>query len=585
LAVAATLCVVAPATAESGAPQVTQSTRIVTGIPSAELLLEDLSWIIGKLAGEQETWDDTLQPAAEVFLIGVDPSRPVGTDIVLDREGGQRKQFNIPYSNLQEFREENLAPIDIESRRRAPDFFELTSESLNYSGWMRTTDNYASISTQQSDVPSGMPSPKLALDALFGSTGYDAALAARNSASGITDRRAAFEEFRENMLAGISRRPSETPEAFELRKRLAHHQTERLQRLFIEAEELLAGWTTDAAKEEARGELKLSALAGTELAGVIENYGQAASYFAAVPTTDDALVHGRMNIHIDATLQTQADQFYTLVAPVWGQQIDGNDEATAEQKTARHKIADVGLAMLKDGRELKTLDGCIEITPSAGGKHILLAGIRTADGTKAIELIQQLPQALGNLTLELDVDSAEGFAIHRLKPTADKVPDALKTFYGSECEVYVATGSEAVWVAAGSGGLDKLKTTIALVKNAKSEPTGDVFIGQVRLGPMIQHLDELAVEIGFSPQKFLGRTPGETSSDESGSGDRRPGQALLNLDLKGIALPALLEGDDRFSLHVRQEQGVIQGNVKVERGVLKAAGKVIAKVAAERLDG
>ncbi|MFV0445993.1 MAG: hypothetical protein ACK5Q5_20645 [Planctomycetaceae bacterium] len=578
----AALCF-APGTLQSGSPQAAEPTRIITGVPSAERLLDDLRWIVGDLAGDQETWDETLQPAAEVFLIGVDPSRPVGTDVVFDREGGQRKQFNIPISNLQEFREENLEPIDIQSSRKAPDYYKLTSDALGYEGWMRYLDNYASISTKEQDVPSGMPSPMVALDKLLKESGYDAGLTATNNSDGIADRRDAFQEFRENMLAGISRRPSETPEAFELRKRLAHHQTERLERLFVEAEQVLGGWITDAKKEEARGEMLLSALAGTDLAKALGSFGATASHFAAIPTTEASLVHGRMNIPVDPTLQNQADEFYKLVAPVWKQRIDGDESLTAEQKAARHKICDLGLEMLNDGRALKALDAFIEIAPSASGKNTLLTGIRAADGTKAVALIEQIPAALSDLTLELNVDKAGDLSIHKFKMS--KVPEALKSFYGEGSEVYVATGKDAVWIAAGDGALDLLKQQLQLVAESKPEANGDVFVGRVKLGPVLKHLDDLGTEVGFDLNKFLGRAPAaETESDDSSK--KNPGQALMSLDLRKLALPTLQEGnEDHFSLHVKKADKKVRADVKVERGVLKAAGKVIAKVAAERLSG
>ncbi len=581
----------APGEAQPGHTSPSRPTRLVSGIPSATRLLGDLEWIVSELAGEKRVWTDTLLPTAEVFLMGVDVERPVGTDIVFDRAGGQRRQFQIPLSDLRDFRTENLEPIDIQSRRQTPDYYKLNSPSLSYDGWMRIVDNYASISKQEADVPPGMPSPRKAFDALLGKSDYDAAVSATNDNEGMADRTEAFREFRENMLAGISRRPTETPEAFELRRQLAHHQVERFERLFVQGQSLVAGWITDADKGEARGEAFLSGLPGTELAQAISKFGATASYFAAVPTTDDYVVHGRVNIPIDPQLQNQADEFYKLVAPVWKQRINGDDDLSAEQKTARGMICDLGLEMLNEGRVLGAIDGCLEITPTANGKHILLFGIRTADGTKAIEILKQIPAALGDLALEQNVETLGEVAVHRLRFTGE-VPAALLKFYGNDQELYVATHKDAVWIVAGEGSLPKFKETLALLADSKSEPTGDVIVGQVRLGPMLKHLDEVAVESGFSVEKFLGRPllPTATSETGSGNGDgrssRRPAQSLANIDWRSIALPVLQGAEkDRFSLHVQQKDGVIRSDMHVEIGVLKAAGKVIAKVADEHLGG
>lgn len=585
LTIGLSVLLVAPGPALSGNPEAAHPTRIVSGIPNADRLLEDLAWIVGTLADEQQTWDETLLPAAEVFLIGVDRSRPVGTDIVFNEEGQQRQQFQIPLENLKEFREENLEPIDIQSKKKAADYYQLDSEALGYEGWMRIVDNYASISQVESDVPAGMPSPKAALDDVLSKSGYDAGLKARNSSDGLADRRIAFGKRRERLLQEVARRPTESPADFELRKRLTEHRIERAEALFVEAEELVAGWITDSEQQEAHGELTLTGLAGTELAQVIAKFGAAPSHFAAVPTTDDALIHGRMNIPIDQRLQTQADEFYELVAPVWKQRIDGDKDLSPEQKRARNQICDLGLAMLHDGRELESLDACIEATPVAGGTAILLAGIRALDGTKAVEIVKLIPDALGGLSLELNFDTAGEYALHRLKATG-KVPAALEAFYGMDQPVYVATHKDAVWIAAGVGSLDKLKATIALVAESQPEPNGDVFVGLVRLGPVIKHLDDLAVELGFDPQRFLGRAPADDADSDSETKNRKPADALKNLDLRKIALPVLRESEeDHFSIQVRQAEGKIHADMTIERGVLKAAGKVIAKVAAERLAG
>jgi hypothetical protein len=580
-----------PGIAQSGNPQGPRPTRLVSGIPSANLLLQDLEWLVSDLAGERTTWEETLAPTADVFLMGVDPDRPLGTDIVFDRTGGQRKQFQIPLADLKDFRDENLEPIDIQSRRRQTDYYSLHSDSLNYDGWMRIVDDYASISKLDVDVPAGMPSPQKALDALLGRGNYDAAASVHNDSEGMADRTEAFRELRENMLAGIARRPTETPEAFELRKRLAHHQVQRLERLFVQGQSLVAGWITDAEKGDAHGEALLSGLPGTDLAQAISKFGASASYFGVVPTREDYLVHGRMNLPIDQNLQTQVDEFYELVAPVWKQRIDGDADLSATQKAARHKICDLGLEMLHEGRALAALDACIEITPTEQGTNILLAGIRTADGTKAVEILKLIPDAIGDLALELNIETVGEASLHRFRLTG-KPPAALEKFYGKEHEIYVATHRDAVWLAAGEGALDQLKQSLNLVATTRSEPTGDVIIGKARLGPMLTHLDELAVETGFSLEKFLGRPIGPVQSNTgAGSGDgdrkdRKPGQALASVDWRNIALPILRASpQDRFMLSVRQDDGVIHADTHVENGVLKAAGKVIAKVAEERLGG
>lgn len=572
-----------PGVTQSGNPAQLRPTRIVTGIRSPAQLLEELQWLIGEVAGEQKTWNDKLVPAFEVFLIGVDSQRPLGVDFVFDRTNGSRSQWQIPLENLNDFRTENLEPIDIQSRRAGNDrtLYQLTSTTLDYKGWMRIVDNYASISEVKEDVPPDMPSPRKALDALLNPQGYSAGLFARNNADGLSDRREAFAKIRENMLASVTRRPTETREAFELRQAVVRHQALRLERLFVEAETLSAGWITDKNLRESRGELTLTALAGTELAGVLHLLGANPSYFAAVPSTDNAIVTGRLNFPVDDRLQLQVDEFFRLANPVWKQRIDGDKSLTAAQKTARKQVVDLLFEMIQEGGTLRVLEACIEITPTPNGLHQLLCGIRTADGTKAIEILKLIPQAVEGFALETNVDVADDVSFHRLKFT-EQVPESLKTFYGESGDAYIATYKEAVWIAGGPDALPRLKETIALVRSTPAEPTGEVLIGKAKLGTILTHLDHLAVETGFDLDQFLGRDP--AAATDANDKNKRGGALLTGFDWRGIALPALRKSEeDRLTVEVRQQQGALSAKTHVQVGILQAAGKVIAKVAADKL--
>lgn len=567
---------------QAGNPTPARPTRIVTGLPSPARLLGELEWLVADLAGEPKTWNEQVAPSFDIFLIGVDTERPLGLDFVFDRTAGFRYQWQVPLENLNDFRTENLLPIDIESRRAGADrtLYNLDAPALGYKGFMRIVDNYASISEQREDVPADMPSPRMALDAMLAPQAYSAGISARNDAAGIEDRRETFATIRDEALAGVTRRPTETKEAFELRQTLARHQFRRMERLFVEAESLSAGWITDKSQRNARGELSLTALPGTDLAAVVADLGAAASYFAAVPAADAAVVSGRINMAVDDKLQTQIDEACKLLNPVWKQRIDAEKDLTAAQKTAWKQIIDLALDMIGDVRDIRVVDACIEITPTADTLHQFVGGIRTSDGDKAVEILKHLPAAMEDMAFEANIETVGDVAIHRLKSTG-KIPEALSSFYGGSGEVYLATCKAAVWAAGGPEALTLLKETISKAQAEPGEPNGDVVVGKIKLGPVLKNLDDLAVETGFDLNKFLGRdsTAAEPSSRASGSSS-----LLAGLDMRSIVLPVLTRSaDDVFTGRIRQQEGVIHAECHVQVGILQAAGKVIARVAAERL--
>lgn len=582
--------------AQSGSPGATgRSTSIQAGFISAETVIEKLRYIVEDLAGQKASWNDTLYPSIDVFLIGVDASRPVGVDVIFDPadDEGARNVFYVPLANLKEFLDDNLAPIDILSKK-APgksDYYRLESETLEWKGFLRVVDNYASISEKEAEIPAGMPSPQLALDNLLKTRGFDAAARVRNSSEGIVDREASFATFRDKMLEKVKKRTTETADDYALRRTLAEQQLDRLQRLFVQSEEVLAAWTTDTQKHEARGNVHLQALAGTDLAALVARCGAQPSYFHGVATGPESLLSARVNFPLDDFLRGQFSRFYDLARPVWKAKINeqkrpGKD-VTDANIAARQQIADVLLVMLKDGLSLDAIDGFVELTPESDGTHTVVLGIRAADGTKAIEILNLLGPAVNGWTVTLNADSQSGAAIHKLEFSGN-LPEAVKKFYGGSMAFYVATSPEAVWVSGGNNALAKLKATIEAVSQAEKKADGNIASLSVRLGPTLTHLDELAQEEGFDLKEWLGRKQPSSEEAEAAEGDqprRRPAQALASFDWRGVALPELKGAKaDRLQISLRHDgKGRIEGVSRVERDILKTAGKVISRIADEKL--
>ncbi len=563
--------------------------RVVTGLSSANELVDDLEWIVVTLGKDQKTWDNVLKDAVEIFLIGVDPERPVGMDFLFDSEDGKgkRTQYHIPLADMEMFIEDNLEPIDIQAKKRGKNYWKLVSESLGYEGWMRLVDGYASIAEQPEDVPKDMPSPQPALDALLGSA-YDLAGQMSNTADGIPGRREAMARIQEEVLSSIKKRTDETRDEYELRKALARHQLDRMERIFAESEVITIGWTTDAEKEEARAVFEISGLPGTELSQVLQQYGAKPSYFSAIPLSPKGIIRGRIHLPVDKHMQEQADEFYKLVEPVWKHRVETKEGLTESQRTARKKVLDIVLQMLDEGRTVGAIDSFLEIQPNESGTHTFLFGIRTADGTKVLEILKLIPSAIEEWKVDLDVDNSHDVKIHRITFTED-LPQAMKTFYGDSGEIYVGTHADAIWISGGDNAFDHLKQAITKVHESEAITTNEAFSLDVKLGPIITHLDDLATEMDFSLEQWLGKqSEHRQDEDETEEEDQpqRPGQALKHLNLKEIALPELQnKKDDHVHFRVVQENGKVKGTGTVEKGVLRAAGKIIGTVAKEKLGG
>ena len=81
----------------------------------------------------------------------------------------------------------------------------------------------------------------------------DLAAELKNDPKGIDQRRADFKDLRKQFEALIKFRRNEDPNAFELRKLSLIQQLNEVERFVVEAEDLLATWTTTDKERESSG--------------------------------------------------------------------------------------------------------------------------------------------------------------------------------------------------------------------------------------------------------------------------------------------------------------------------------------------
>ena len=169
--------------------------KLQAGMRSAKGLIQDMEYLTVKLAKQQAVYDKDIFPNIDIFLVGVNPELPVGGSLLFssDSETGQRKMLQVPVDVLKlDFIDGNLSPIgiDAEKDRKDKTIYELSGDA--YKGWMRAKGNksYASISEIKADVPEGVVTPDVTLNALF-AKGYDFAIYSLNTEAEAKVRAAA----------------------------------------------------------------------------------------------------------------------------------------------------------------------------------------------------------------------------------------------------------------------------------------------------------------------------------------------------------------------------------------------------------
>ena len=575
--------------------------RIVAGIASADSLLSDLEYIISTLAGQKEQWNKNVYPNLEVFLIGVSTDRPVRMDTAIDSENGKRSIFVIPVekANLTEFRDDNIAPIDIASERVPGDqtLYELTGGVLDPdSWWMRHAADYAIISKIKGDTAKDQEDPAKAHEGLFDTDKhYDLVVQLLTKADERDGRVKAVEKLRTESDASLKEpKDGESEAALKLRKVMARQQLDTFEQLFSQTQKMFLGWCTDSEAGRAFADIQIQALEGTELQKVGENLGTTVSHFAAIPEAKDPVLKARFNILLAKSVQKRLADFADAAGPAGRERIEKNEKRTPEQKEAGKAVYTVLIDLLAKNADLEALDAFAEVTKQESGKHVLVAGLKAKEGALLKTLAEKLPAANSQWTSMVSGEKIGDIDVHHL--VNSKTTDVVKTFWGTG-DMYIAAGPDTIWLAKGEGSLDVLKTYIEKGKG-KAEEGDKTRIASVRFHakPILTINDSFWEEIDFDVKKIVGQFGFLGGGDEKKSKPKttRPGHKageskstrdqLKNFKWAEAAMDSMTEGaDDVVEVNFYRKEKSVDGLIDIRKDVLKAAGTVIAKFAKENL--
>jgi len=570
-----------------------------TGMGSAEGLLKDIEYLTVKLAKQQGTFDRNIKPNIEIFLIGVNPKLPIGMSFLLEAETGQRSLIQIPVETLKaDFIDGNLDPIGIivEKDRKDKTLYKMTGDVST--GWMRAEGNnkYASISKVDKDVPVGVATPDVTLNALF-AKGYDFSVSSLNTEAEAKVRAAAFQKLKENNISGLKKKTDETQEAFDLRKLLITQQMDRMSQLFSETLLIEAGWSTDEAKQMGLGESHWTALPNTDFANWVTKLEAEKSHFASYPSHEKSIMTARVLLPIAEKSLANLKEIYKISPTVLKQQIDADKELTADEKAGRAGAVDAGMEALTRSLDIGALDVFVDIAPSVEQHHTFVMGIRSADNRAQIEtLVGHLGKVRTGWSSKVNIEAVGETKYHSF--TVINPPKKLVEFYGGDGTVFVAAGPDFVGFATGGGSLDVLK------KLVETAITGEKKALESFVDVRFQAQKSLEVTHAFMEQKDfdllrlmqnsgLQKATPEAEGDKKNTDKKPEGaskatdkiSALKNFDWQKTAIDAMQGSDDLVTMKLKLTNGAIDGETKLHEGVLTGLGAVISKFAKENLGG
>ena len=535
-----------PALAQRGAaPEVTAAHK------GAGKALVDLKTLISLTTPQQQKQWTVINKNLQVFLIGINNQKPLKVDMLFGAGGKMTMRPSFPISDLKKFRNGNLTPFGVKTRRIAAALYKC--KGTVFEGYMRYKNGYATFAENRTDLPRDMKDPAIAVAPLLAK--HDFVLHGVNrevAPASIAARRAWFGLHRKELLALVKKQAEETEADFELRKLMMVQQTNEMERFYAESAQLTTGWRMNLAKLTGRLDIYLKAIPGTDLSKSVGLIGQKPSYFAAIPRADGSILSVRANWPLDGMRKNHTLELVKAIKKSELSRIDAESSFSASEKKAHHDIGDLVEKLLVTNANAGIFDMFTEVHPNKAGSNTAIGAFRTVDGTIGEQIVKLLPKTGKGRSVKMNVAKVDGVNIHRTEVKLSK-SSLLKMFLGGGV-IYVGTSKDAIWFASGDNALAELTAAI----KQRSKPTAvtkkDVFIDLfLKVAPWLELRDKARGPKG-------------------------------NPELRAVAKTAFAGGKDGVSMQLRRSGWSIIGAVDIETNVLRFAGAMVSKFSADTLD-
>jgi hypothetical protein len=517
------------------------------------------------LPAEQTQWEN-IKGYIDTFAIGIDDVRPVYVSVITGIKPNTILIW-IPLTAKQqlfkEFRE-NLESLGYEVTRDAKDvtLFMLSQDAE--SGWIRvfSTERYAAL-VLTSDKTALPALKELILKAVLPTDKVEGNMSAELlntdvSAPAQAHRKEAFAEVRRVSMEAIQKRPSESATEFELRKLAVKQQMDEGERVVGEIARGFLSFVMDKKTPGApTASLKLAANAipGTSLAAAIDQINTQPDAFAGIKKFEGSALSGRLNHPVDPMRQANFLEFLALTEKDMADRLKGSKERTEAEKVTSLKVTSSILDVIRSSIKAGWMNGFVESVPDGKGDFVSVGAFSAPDAGSLTAVLPELANAgKGNL-VEMNVDKQGDVAIHRVQ-LAEGYIDLVDRVFGAKKDLFIGVGPAHVWLASGIGGKDKLKETIAGLGAPQS--TNHPVHLEIHCLPWVQRFEEAA------KKDLPGKTPEEQEIQREWA--RRRARAIASCQ----------NGGDRIVLDFYVKDGEVTGDLTLEHGLLRFAGKLMS---------
>jgi hypothetical protein len=429
---------------------------LVVTAPSFDELLANVDFI-GGLAGQQNA-KGMIEGMIGGFtqgqgLKGLDRSKPIGAVVNIEN-GNFVPTILIPSNNAKDLTD-TLAK------------FNVVPPATNDSGalklllpngmevYVRDSNGYAVV-TRSKDV--ALPSDPVAA---FGglNTTYDIGIRVF-----LQNVPAEMKQMAIGQIRGVMEYAAKQQAEDGLAEKNMQDQVKAIEKLFNEADQITLGWKIDRTAKNTYLDFTFTGVPGSSLDKDLQQLADAKTNFSGFTTTNAAVTTnfaGKMSAENIAQTVNSLEQAKANIEKSIDNDEDLKDENTKKQvKTIANQVIDVLEKTIKSGKS----DGGVLVM--AGPNMLQTAvGFFVADGAgldaalrNLVKLAQNDPEFSAHVTAKPDSETYKDIKFHLFSV---KVPEEdAKRLFGETLDVYVGTGKDSAYVAAGKGGLELLKGAI-----------------------------------------------------------------------------------------------------------------------------
>lgn len=550
-----------------------QDARITVAHPGFDALKEDLKAVMDLThPAEQKQWEN-IEGFIDSFVMGLSGEKPFYIVVPTGMKPASYL-FALPLSAKEpifdEFRD-NLLGLGYEFQRDGTDRNLYKLDVDPDFGWLRVLADSRSVLLILTTDPDIFPQLReIILKSMVPKIDVRGNMIAElinddATAEAQTKRRESFGEIRRVSMEAVKKRPDESATEFAIRTQSSKLLLDEGERLMAEANQVTLVLSLDKsnpAKLTASLKTNATAIPGTTLDAAIGQIGTQPDAFASLAKFEGSALSVRLHHPIDPMRQTNILDLLALTEKDMADRLKESKERTESEKEMTLKSTTGVLEVVTDGIKTGYITAFVEAVPDGKGDFLSIAAFSAPTASKLNDVLPMLTAAGKGNVVEINVDKEGDVAIHRVQ-LVEGYSDFFDKYFGKKKDVFVGVGPAYVWLASGIGAKDKLKATIAGL--GEPAPAQSPLHVEMHLLPWVQRLEDIAKT----------EPPAALPADQELQREKARQRA------RAIASFA---DSDGMSLDFTVQNGEVVGELKMETGLLRFVGKMMAAYSKANLE-